>query len=270
LPEGDTIYRSARTLDRALRDELVTDAGTTAAGVSGRDVGRLVGQAVAAVQPRGKHLLCWFDPSGLALHTHMRMSGSWHLYRHGERWRKSPGKARLWLATDELVAVCFAAPVCELLSAGEVADHPGLAGLGPDALGAEVDLDEAARRLDARGDWTVAEALLDQRVLAGIGNVYKCELCHIHRVSPWTRVDELAPEARAALLADAVRLLRANVMPGAAGRDTTDGAGGAPGGDRLHVYGEAGRPCPRCATLIQAARQGRQARMTYFCPGCQS
>jgi endonuclease-8 len=265
MPEGDTIFRAARTLQRALEGETVTRVSTTVGQVRALGEQRLVGQTVGAVEPRGKHLLIWFAPSGMALHSHMRMTGSWHLYRHGQRWRKPRHLLRFRLETDEWLALCFSAPVIELLSADQVARHPSLAALGPDALGDAPDLGEARRRLDALPDVTIGEALLDQRVIAGIGNVYKNEVLFIHRVDPWTAVADVDPDTRAALLDTAVRLLRRNVRPGQVRRVTT-GAGG--GGD-VSVYGRHRRPCPRCQRPIAVARQGDQGRLTYWCRSCQ-
>lgn len=265
MPEGDTIYRTARTLRTALQGRTVTSVQTTVPAILGLGPDRLVGQTVDAVESRGKHLLCWFAPSDLALHTHMRMTGSWHVYRAGERWRKSARSARIRLDVESWVAVCFSAPVCELLSRSQVAAHHGLASLGPDALAPEVDLAEARRRLDARSGWTIGEALLDQRVLAGVGNVYKSEVLYLLRVDPWARVSALDEETKDALLATAARLLRENAAPQRVLRTTT----GHEAGERLHLYGKASRPCPRCSTQISAARQGEQARLTYWCTRCQ-
>lgn len=267
MPEGDTIFRAAATLAQALEGATVTAFASRVGQVRARLPQRLVGQRIAAVEPRGKHLLIWFAPSDLALHTHMRMNGSWHLYRTGERWRKEEHLARAVIEVEGWQAVCFSAPVCELLSRTEVDRHPSIAALGPDALHAGTDLTEARRRLDARADWTIAEALLDQRVLAGVGNVYKCEVLFIHRVDPWTLVADVPARTREELLATSERLLKLNVAPGSAPSRTTtrpqDGVG------RLYVYGRARRPCPRCATPISRARQGEQARPTYWCSRCQ-
>jgi endonuclease VIII len=272
MPEGDTIFRTARTLRRALVGGQVTAARTTVGQVRALGVGRLVGQSVAAVESRGKHLLIWFAPSDLALHSHMMMSGSWHAYAPGERWRKPERLARFVLETPAVVAVCFSAPVVELLSRSQVERHRSLAALGPDALAAVdqpgVDLAEARRRLDTRAQLGIAEALLDQRVLAGVGNVFKCEVCFLHGVDPWTPVGTVPGEVRDAMLATAVALLQANVAPGAL-RRTTTGDPLTTRGPRLHVYGRARRPCTRCATPIRVARQGAQARLTYWCPRCQ-
>jgi endonuclease-8 len=267
VPEGDTIFRTARALRQALAGQEVIDVATTVAQVRRLGAGRLIGQTVRDVESRGKHLLVWFAPSGLALHTHMRMSGSWHLYRHGERWRKPPHLSRVQLYVAEWVAVCFSAPVIELLSAQQVARHRALAALGPDALDDEPDLVEARRRLDAREDWTIGEALLDQRMLAGIGNVFKNEVLFIHRLDPWRPVGEIDPQTRDAVLETAVRLMRTNAVgPGA--RRVTTGDPGSGRGD-LYVYGRHRRPCPRCQRPIAVARQGEQARLTYWCRSCQ-
>ncbi len=283
MPEGDTIYRTARTLAAAILGERVERAETRAPRVADVGVKRLEGQTVARIEPRGKHVLHWFAPSDLALHTHMGMTGSWHVYRHGERWRKPPVRAWVVLTFPEVVAVCFTPAVCELLGPDQVARHASLAGLGPDALSeveptprsarGEPDLAEARRRLDARDAWTAGEALLDQRVLAGVGNVYKNEVLFIHGVDPWTRVAELAEPTRDALLATATQLLRSNVADGAVRRTTTgspvEDRPGRREADRLHVYGKPRQPCPRCGTPIRVARQGSQARPTYWCPHCQ-
>lgn len=266
MPEGDTIFRAARTLRRALGGETVTAVSTTVGQVRALGEQRLVGQTVQAVEPRGKHLLIWFAPSELALHSHMRMTGSWHLYRHGQRWRKPKHLLRFRLETADWLALCFSAPVIELLSADQVARHRSLAALGPDALGDDPDLDEVLRRLDTVPDAAIGDALLDQRVMAGVGNVYKNEVLFIHRVDPWTPVATVDAETRRAMVATAVQLLRRNVTPGQTRRVTTGATGP---GDDLHVYGRHRQPCPRCHRPIAMARQGDQGRLTYWCRACQ-
>ena len=266
MPEGDTIHRAANTLAPALEGRKVVGFSSRARQIHAIGAKRLVGETVAKVEARGKHLLIWFSPSDLALHTHMRMSGSWHLYRTGERWRRGEHLARAIIEVQGWTAVCFSAPVCELLPRAQIEQHPSLAALGPDALAEAPDMAEARRRLDERATTTIGEALLDQRVLAGIGNVYKSEVLFIHRVDPWTPVGSLPAETRDALLATAQQLLLRNVAPGTVGRTTT-----APGtsSGRLYVYGRARRPCTRCSTPISRARQGEQGRSTYWCPRCQ-
>lgn len=245
MPEGDTIHRSAAALDKALAGRVLTRF----------EAQRLrfrpfpPGTVVTGVEARGKHCLVHFD-DGRTLHTHMRMTGSWHLYRPGERWRRSRGAARVVLEVDDWVAVCFAAPVVELVS-----DDP-TAHLGPDLCTPDADVGEAVRRLGEliEPDRTIGDALLDQRVAAGIGNVYKCEACFACGVDPATPVADVDDTTRRHLLDAAGRLLRANL--GTLDRHPA-------------VYGRAGRPCRRCGTPIRLEKQGRDARLTYWCPACQ-
>jgi endonuclease-8 len=218
---------------------------------------------VAAVQARGKHLLIQFS-SGAVLRTHMRMTGSWHLYRIGTRWRKPSSFARVVLEAGAVVAVCFSAPEVELLSAGQLPGHPLLQRLGPDLLAPDFDEAEALARLRAAGDLDIADALLDQSIAAGIGNVYKCEILFLERVNPFARVAILDEETLRRLLRTARRQLRRNV--GASERRTTPGARRS----ALWVYDRAGRPCARCGTPIRRALQGPHARSTYWCPACQA
>lgn len=269
MPEGDTIYRSARTLRAALAGKPVTRIQTTVAQVRSLGPRRLVGQTVRDVESRGKHLLHWFEPSDLALHTHMMMTGSWHTYRPDERWGKPQHLAKLVLEVPGVVAVCFAAPVVELLSATQIEAHAGLSRLGPDALDDDTDLTESRRRLDARPAQEVGVALLDQSVLAGVGNIYKNEVLWIHRLDPWTPVAEVPGALRDELLATAARLLKANVAPGSSSRIITTDRGGPRARGSVYVYGKGGRPCPRCDTPISVGQQGPQARLTYWCRRCQ-
>jgi endonuclease-8 len=265
MPEGDTIFRSAAVLRAVLIGRTVTAARAQAQPGMRRvpDLDRLVGSSVTRVESRGKHLLIGFD-TGLTLRTHLRMSGSWHRYRPGETWRLPRRQASVVLETADSVAVCFNAPTVELLTGRELVRHPTLAALGPDLLARDFDADAALERLRERSGAELGEALLDQRTIAGMGNVYKSEVCFIERLSPWRPVAELDDPSLARLLATARRLLRANVGGGA--RVTTEGTRGA---GRLWVYGRAGRPCRRCGRLIEARRQGELPRTTYWCPGCQ-
>ena len=256
MPEGDTIHRTARTLNLVLAGRAIVrfEAPRLVA------TGPTAGTVVRAVEARGKHLLVHFD-DGRVLHTHMRMSGSWHVYRRGEPWRRGRGAARVVLETaDGTVAVCFAAPVVEWLRDPGSRGGAVLAQLGPDLCRADADLDEAARRL-ARLDPAVeiGTALLDQRVASGVGNVYKSEVCFACRVDPSTPLSLVDTATRHALLDTAARMLRANLDR--AHRETTLGG--------LAVYGRTGRPCRRCGTTIRRRRQGIPARSTYWCPTCQ-
>jgi len=265
MPEGDTIFRTATVLRAVLIGRTITAARAQARPGMRRvpDLDRLVGASVTGVEPRGKHLLIGFD-SGLTLRTHLRMSGSWHRYRPDEPWKLPPRQASVVLETADSVAVCFNAPIVELLTAAELARQPTLAALGPDLLAPDFEAGAAVDRFHGLGAAALGDALLDQRVVAGIGNVYKSEVCFIERLSPWQPVAELDDATLLRVLTTARRLLRANVRGGA--RVTTDRARGA---GALWVYGRAGRPCRRCGRLIEARRQGELLRTTYWCPSCQ-
>lgn len=274
MPEGDTIFRAARALDRILTGRRVVrfelrPPPPTRDGRPPRPVtiGRLPGpgELVTSVRAQGKHLLIGFE-GGLTLHTHMQMTGSWHAYRPGERWKKSAAAARVVLEVAEAaapdvpvaVAVCFSAPIVELVE--EPAAHPRLVALGPDLCRPDADLAEATARLDQLPPPTeIGNALLDQRVACGVGNVYKSEVLFACGVNPFTTVATLAPEMRHRLLETAARLLQANLD--SAGRTTVEGG--------LAVYGRGGRPCRRCGTPVRSRRQGDAARITYWCPTCQ-
>ena len=265
MPEGDTIHRSADVLRRHLLGGTVLESWSQPRPGLERvpRLSRLEGRRVESVEARGKHLLIGFS-GGLWLRTHLRMRGSWHRYRVGEAWRLPASRASAVLRTERAVAVCFEAPEVELLTATELARHPALTTQGPDLLGASFDTEEAVRRLLAAPAVPLGEALLNQRAVAGIGNVYKSEVCFLERLDPWSPVGMVDPDALRAALATARRLLQANLRGGA--RVTT--GVGAPGRS-LWVYGRSGRPCRRCGTLIAGRRQGEQARMTYWCPRCQ-
>ncbi|HJP72008.1 MAG TPA: DNA-formamidopyrimidine glycosylase family protein [Candidatus Limnocylindria bacterium] len=265
MAEGDTIYRIAEVLRRALLGAPIVRAHAQPRPGMRRvpDLEQLVGSVVSSVEARGKHLLIGFD-NGLTLRTHLRMRGAWHRYRVGEPWSRPASQASAVLETPTTVAVCFDAPEVELMTDAQVARHPQLTALGPDLLSRSFDADEAARRLASNARRPIGEALLDQRLMAGVGNVYKSEICFIEGVSPWRAIGELDAGTIAGLVTTAHRLLGANVGGGA--RVTT---GQQRPGRELWVYGRAGRPCRRCGTLVQGRRQGEQARMTYWCPRCQ-
>ena len=270
MPEGDTLFRTAAGLRPHLVGRTVTAARTNGPGAVPQ-VSRIVGREITAVEALGKNLLIRFD-NGLELRTHLRMNGSWHRYQPGERWRRPPARARLVIEVPGAVAVCFDAPVVELLEQRAEAFHPALGRLGPDLLAPDFDADEAIRRLrdPARAGMTIAEALLDQRAVAGIGNIYKNEVLWIEGVSPFVAVGALDDETLARLLATARRLMLANATAtGGPIRITTTGALTRP--NERNVYGRTGRPCRRCRTPIASARQGSEIpRTTFWCPTCQA
>jgi endonuclease-8 len=265
MPEGDTIFRTATVLRRALVGGVVRKARAQPGPGLPRvpDLSALVGSSVASVEARGKHLLIGFS-GGRWLRTHMRMKGSWHRYRPGEPWRLPSRRAVCVLETDAAVAVCFDAPVVELLTDAELARHAALRSLGPDLLAPEPDMEEALVRLRVRAAVPLGEALLDQRVAAGIGNAIKSEALFMERLDPWAPVRAFSDQELRGVLHRAAELLAANV---GGGRRVTTGSRRP--GESLWVYRRTGRPCRRCGTLIRARRQGTQARTTYWCPSCQ-
>ena len=259
MPEGDTVQQTARRLHEALAGPPLTGCDLRVPRLATVD---LTGRRVLEVVARGKHLLTRVE-GGLTLHSHLRMDGAWLVYGHGERWRGGPHhQIRAVLATAERTAVGYRLPVLELM---RTADEDRAVGhLGPDLLGPDWDPEEALRRLLADPSRPVGEALLDQRNLAGIGNVYKCELCFMLRIPPWLPIGRVPSPER--LVALAKRLLEANRTRRA--RVTT--AHTRPD-RRLWVYGRAGRPCLRCGTPVRATEEGRagQERTTFWCPVCQ-
>lgn len=277
MPEGDTIFRTAAGLRPHLVGRTVTAAR---ARVPGPRIERVVGEEVTAIEAVGKNLLVRFA-NGLELRTHLRMHGSWHRYRPGEPWRRPPGRAVVVLEVPASVAVCFDAPVVELLEVRGEGLHAPLATLGPDATADDFDRADALRRLrhPARARLTAAEALLDQRALAGVGNVYKSEVLFVERVDPFVHVAHLddatlrrlVDRARALLLANRGSVARVTTGPAGDGPPTGLDPAAAPArGGRLWVYRRAGRPCRRCGTAIRARRHGDLPRTTYWCPRCQA
>jgi endonuclease VIII len=258
VPEGDTVFLTASTLRQALRGQRLIETDFRLPRLATAD---LTGQVVADVVARGKHLFLRTD-AGLSLHSHLRMQGEWHVYRPGQRWRVPGHEVRVLLRTEPWVGLGVRLPVCELLPTGE--EHRVVGHLGPDPLGTDWDAAEVVRRLRQDLERPIGEAVLDQRVMAGPGNVYKSEICFLRGLSPWTPVGEIEdPDGFVELLA---RLLRANR---ATGRQITTGDP-RPGRDRW-VTERAGLPCRRCGTPIRTARQASygQERPTYWCPSCQ-
>ncbi len=274
MPEGDTIYRSARALNLALQGKQITRFETAYAQLASvNDQSPVAGRTVEQVESRGKWLLIHFT-GDLILVTHMLMSGSWHIYRPGERWRRSRAHMRAVLATAGFEAVAFDVPVASFHTARTLERNTTIPKLGPDLLGPDFAEGEAKQRLLARPDEEIANVLLNQHVLAGIGNVFKSEICFACGVNPFTRVRALSKANVDCLVQTAQRQLAANVAPSAAaGIVTYSGArrttGAADPGARLWVYGRRGKQCRRCGTVILMRKQGSGARSTYWCPQCQ-
>jgi endonuclease VIII len=275
MPEGDTIFRAARTLDRALAGRTVTRFESVFPHLTRVDYDTpIAGHTVDRVESRGKHLLIWFS-GGLVLRTHMRMHGSWHIYRPGERWQRPRFEMRIVIETEQMHAVAFTVPVAEFVTRDALERTEALQELGPDPLDEAFDAREAARRLQERGDMEIADALLDQRAIAGIGNVYKSEVLFAGRVDPFLRVADVGAARIERLIGIAVTFMRANVVDGTTATIVTYSGmrrttGRADPSARLWVYGRAGQPCRRCATPIARRKQGPHARSTYWCSRCQT
>lgn len=264
MPEGDSLHRAANRLRPALAGAtLERFEAPTLRGARPR-----LGSRIEAVDAVGKHLLIRFDDR-LVLRTHLGMPGRWDLYRRGERWRRPRRLLRVLVGVDGWDAVCFAAPEVathrtDAAGATAAFDRNPVASLGPDLCTPTIDLDEAAARLGSAADpaTAIADVLLDQRVVAGIGNVYKSEVLHLCRIDPFLAAGEVAPEVRRRLVGVANRLLLANLTTA---RRTT--VAGPPG--TLAVYRRTGRPCRTCGTPIRRTDQGPHRRGTWWCPRCQ-
>jgi endonuclease VIII len=262
VPEGDTVWQTAARLDDALAGRELTRCDLRVPKLATVD---LTGHLVEAVQARGKHLLMRFG-NGWTLHSHLRMEGSWRIFESGESWRGGPAhQIRAILGTSARTAVGYRLPVLELLRTAD--EQRAVGHLGPDLLDPAWDAAsaaEAVRRLSADPTRAIGEALLDQRNLAGIGNVYKSELCFLSGVTPWTPVAEVPDLPR--LVERAHRLLAAN-----RDRPLRITTGETRPGRTLWVYGRKRGQCLRCATPLRCADQGAAGveRVTYWCPVCQ-
>ncbi len=272
MPEGDTLARTADGLRPHLVGRTVTRA---VARMPGPRVERVIGRRIDAVNAVGKNLRLRFD-NRLVIRTHLRMRGSWHRYRPGETWRRSPARAVLVVEVPGAIAVCFDAPVVELFEARAESVHPALGALGPDVLAADfpsAGVPEAIRRLReaGRASTPIAEALIDQRAAAGIGNVYKSEVLWLERVDPFVPVSAVPDDVLGRLLRHARELMLPNADRtagiGRVERTTTGRSRNADG--PLWVYGRGGRPCRRCGSPIVSRNHGDLPRTTWWCRRCQ-
>jgi endonuclease VIII len=257
VPEGDTIHSAARRIGTALVGKPIVSIETPQARHSlDRWPERLDGRSVRAVDARGKHLFIRFD-GDLTLHSHLRMTGQWGVYRRGERWRRSPRRAWLVIRTADHEVVEFDGPVLELMTDSRTRFDRRLATLGPDLLAPEFD----ERRFVAllrEDDQTrgIGEAVLDQRNLSGVGNMWKSEGCFLAGVDPWRPLRDVSDDEALAL----VRAIRPLMRASADGELR----------EQRWVYDRAGLPCRRCSTLVRARGQGDDNRTTYWCPACQA
>ena len=279
MPEGDTILRAARALHRTLAGRVVTRFDSVYPSVTRvAEDHPIVGRTIESVFARGKHLLMAFS-GDLVLRTHMRMNGSWHLYRPGAPWQRPARDMRVLVATADAVAVGFSVPIAELLSNRQLERHKEIRALGPDLLAGageqyeySVDTAEIVRRMRARGRDGVADLLLNQRVVAGIGNVFKSEILFVAGIDPFMpaaslsdadleRIVGIARDQLAAAVLDRSKTLARSI-----GRRPTRSLDPAAA---LWVYSRGGKPCRRCGAIILSKKTGLDARLTYWCPQCQ-
>ena len=260
MPEGDTVWLAAQRMNQALAGQTLTRGELRVPQLAAVD---LTGATVTEVVPRGKHMLTRFA-DGRTLHSHYRMDGSWHIYRHGAPWKGGPAHSiRAVLSTD--LWDCVGYRLHDMRIVPTSAESELVGHLGPDVLGPDWDLDEALRRLHSHPDEQIGVAILDQRNLAGIGNLYKVETLFLTRTHPWTRVADV-PDLPG-LVTRARTLMQAN-------RDHPEQSttGSTRHGEDHWVFGRRGRPCRRCRTTILLGDQGpeTQERVTYWCPSCQA
>lgn len=260
MPEGDTIHRAAATLRPFVEGRTIESADRN--DRSPLDVTALPGRILETVEPRGKHLLMHLD-DGLVIHSHMGMTGSWHLYEHDAEWRKPRSRAWLVMRFERVDAVCFTPKILELLSPDGLRRHAMLRGLGPDVLSPTFDVTEVVERFRAASERPIGEAILDQRNVSGIGNVYKSEVLFLERIDPFGPVGSLSDETLERIIRTSRRLAFRN-LDGRPRRTRFRSDG-----DRKWVYGRSGEPCPECGATIKLRRQGDLGRTTYFCSKCQ-
>jgi endonuclease-8 len=275
MPEGDTIFRTARALGRALIAKPVTGFRSTYPLLTRFDDDTpLAGQTVVRVEPRGKWLLIHFSGGG-TLATHLLMNGSWHIYRPGERWQQPRANMRIVLENSEYVTVGFRVPVAKLLPTVDVERLLRIPSPRIDVLSAEFDAAEVLHRIATCAGEEIADVLLHQEVIAGVGNEFKSEICFLAAINPFARVADLAPQALANVVDLSRRLVRANVLEnssdmtvtyGGVHRRTTHSSNPQ---ERVWVYGRHGEPCRRCEALIECRKQGPDARVTFWCAQCQ-
>ena len=274
MPEGDTIFRAARTLNRALSGQTVAKFDTELPQLARVDfVSPIAGRTVESVASSGKWIKMSFS-GDLILLTHMLISGSWHIYRPGEVWQRHRQQMRVAIYTEKFVAVAFLVPIAEFHTADTLRRHRSVTKLGPDILSLEFDEEDAAARIAAHPELEVGVALLSQSIVAGLGNVFKSEVSFASGVNPFRLVGSLRSEELRALVSNARKFMLANVADGSGGQIVTytgfrRTTGRADQSERLWVYRRRGEPCRRCGTGIQSLKQGLDARVTFWCPQCQ-
>jgi endonuclease-8 len=259
MPEGDTIFRTAVTLRPVLCGNTILSVASRLPPVPAE---RLAHRCVASIEARGKHLLMHLD-SGDTIHSHMGMTGSWHVYRPEQPWQKPERLAALTLRLDACSCVCFTPSTLELLTATALRRHPHLSRLGPDLLAANVDEGDVLHRFRVHNSAAIGAAVMNQTIASGIGNVYKSEILFLTHIDPFRRVHELTDAQLRSVIRTAVQLMSRNLegYP----RRTRFGRDGG----KHWVYGRHGKPCFVCGAQVRLRRQGDLGRSTYWCPQCQ-
>ena len=274
MPEGDTIFRAARTLHQALAGQVVTGFDSQLPQLSRVDFDSGITQRrVEKVEAIGKWLLMHFS-GDIILLTHMLMSGSWHIYRPGEAWQRPGSDMRIVVKTEKIWAVAFHVPIAEFHTAHSLQRREGFRSLGQSVLATEFDPRQSVESLRAHGELEVGVALLTQSIMAGLGNVYKSEVCFACRVNPFRRVAALSIGELGCVVETSRKFMLANVTDPSGDRMVTYSAmrtttGRAHEEERLWVYGRRNQPCRRCGEWIQSHKQGEDARVTFWCPKCQ-
>jgi endonuclease-8 len=274
MPEGDTIFRAARTLHRALAGHVVTKFETQLAQLSRVDYDfPIAGRTIESVDAAGKWMRIYFS-GDLILVTHMLMSGSWHIYRPGEPWKRSRAQMRAAIHTKDFVAVAFHVPIAEFHTNASLQRHSSIQRLGPDVLASQFDETAAIQQISSAPGLEIGVALLRQSLVAGLGNVFKSEVCFASRVHPFRLVRSLSPAELQSLMGNARKFMLSNVSETSGDQIVTytgmrRTTGRANPTERLWVYKRAGQRCRRCGTVIVSRKQGDEARVTFWCPGCQ-
>jgi len=251
VAEGDTILRLARRFEQTIVGETVAASAPNPRGKAA-GIERLDGRRLEVVEARGKHFLLFFGE--LSLHSHLGMNGGWHIYRHGARWRRSHAAAWAVLSSERWDAVQFGGTTLQVMTTPRLRRHPQITGLGPDILGEEFDEEAAVAAMRADPGRGLGDALLDQHLVAGIGNIFKSEACFAARLDPWRPVGDLSEEELRSVLAAARGLMLDAVKSGR---------------DPFKVYKRRQGACPRCRGRISSRGQGDANRTTYWCPRCQ-
>ena len=274
MPEGDTIYRAARTLNLALAGQTVTSFESVLPHLSRVEVDHgIVGRTVEKVEARGKWLLMYFSRD-LILLSHMLMSGSWHIYRPGEAWKRRRYDMRVVVGTPKILAVAFKVPIAEFHTAETLARREGFNSVGPSVLAAQFDAAEMIARLRLRPELEIGVSLLTQSLLSGVGNVFKSEICFACGINPFRRVGTLTGDHLKCIVSQARKFMLANVTETSgdgivtyAGMRRTTGRSNP--SERLWVYQRPGESCRRCGGAITSRKQGFDARTSFWCPRCQ-